>query len=363
VVTFRVFSPVSRDITTAPLASVFYSNQYLLEGLRKAVLGFTNGPVGPSEISHFVRLCHSLAESQLLSRRIAFILSKIHDLDSSDLAFDCIAELFQRDSAGRYLQLATYFSSFPLDQLSDQEILVHLRRLISSKVHQGIFRLLNEADPSLGKILRNIKLAIGSLQFFEEVERFGETFIVPSLCDSLELLPALTQEEIERAILESTSGAEFIPELLSRFAAYLRSQSERRRVVPLIGVALAVRGAYTARAALPSEATDPHDIALTYDADALVRMTMQDLRVRGGKLLSKGKVTAPLFEAYMKVIEEGLSRRFLELNGEDFTLFGALKSIRPALTKEQYRKAHRSRLEYLARIANQITANRMKRGK
>jgi hypothetical protein len=173
----------------------------------------------------------------------------------------------------------------------------------------------------------------------------------------------LTQEEIERAIIESTSGAEFIPELLSRFAAYLRSQNDRRRVVPLIGVALAVRGAYTARAALPPQAAEPQDMALAYDANALVRMTMQDLRVRGGRLLSKGKVSLPLFEAYMKVIEEGLTRRIVELNGEDFTLFGALKSIRPTLTRGQYRKAHRSRLEYLARIANQIAADRMKQGK
>ncbi len=340
---------------------MIYGHNPLLPGLREAVDGFVRGDVTPSALNRFIRICHSLALSQLSNRRNTVVLSKVHGLNASDLAFDCISDLFQRDEEGHYLQLETYFRGFPLNQMADPELLVLLRRLVSSKVHQGIFRLLNEADPSLGKILRNIKLAVPALNQFEEVERFGETFIRTSLCDPLDHLPEPTSEQIERALLETVPGPAFVPELLSRLSVFLRSQRDTRRTVPLVTVALAFRSLYAARTRLPSDLVEAEQLPAVFDGPAIVRMTMRELRIRASRFVARGKVTAELLDHYCAVIEEGLTRRIVHANGEGFTLFGALHQRDPRISRARYRAVHRSRLEYLARLANEIAAELMTR--
>ena len=331
----------------------------LLSGLREAVEQFRAGNVDPRGLNRFVRLCHSLAESHLSGRRLSAVLSRVHGLNVSDLAFDCIGDLFRRDDTGRYPQLQTYFESCLVAKVSDQELLVYVRRLVASKVNQGMFRLLNEADPSLGKILRNIKLAIASLHNFDEVERFGEPYLIPSLCETLEHLPALEQEELERNLMGMTTGSENVPVLLSKLAVYLRTQSLRRRRVSLVMTALVFRSVLALRAELPAEATPPADPGASLDAATAIRLTMNDMRQETARYVQRRKAKADHLEAYCMVIEERLTRRILHDDGQDFTLFGGLKAIYPTLTKEQYRKLHRSRLEYLARMADQIIATKL----
>lgn len=342
--------------------STFHLQNPLLPGLREAVNGFARSNITPAAVNRFVRICHSLALSQLTTRRNASVLSRVHGLNASDLAFDCISDLFQRNDNGHFLQLETYFKGFPHADISDPELLVLLRRLVSSKVNQGIFRLLNEADPSLGKILRNIKLAVPALHQFEEVERFGEPFIRTSLCDPLEHLPEPSLEDIERALLDAAPGPAFIPDLLSRLSIYLRSQTDARRTVPLITVALAFRSLYATRTQIPSDVVDADQFPVALDGPTIVRLTMRELRIRVARFLNRGKIAPELLERYCAVIEEGLTRRIVHANGEDFTLFEALRRRDPSITRARYRMVHRSRLEYLARLANEIAAGMVRRG-
>jgi hypothetical protein len=297
--------------------------------------------------------------NQLACRGNTEVLSRIHALNLSDLAYDCISDLFQRNEAGRYVQLETYFAGFSHEHFSDAETLVHLRRLIAARISHGIFRLLNEADPSLGKILRNIKLSISALNLFEEVTRFGEAFLRPSSCDPLEHLPEATQEEMERALLDCTTNSAFVPELMAALSAYLRSQNTCRRTVSLVSVALAIRSVHTARGKILLEPAQPADMSLAYDAVVIVRMTMRELRERANRYVQMNKISSALLEQYCAVIEDGLTRRLVHANGQDFTLFGSLQQLDPTITKSRYRASHRSRLEYLARLANEIAAECM----
>jgi hypothetical protein len=329
-------------------------------GLRGTVAALLQGNVTPADLNRFIRLCLAMAESHLANRRLAAVLSRFHALNLSDLAFDCIADLFARDTTGRFPQLIAYFQSCHSPRLSDEELVVFLRRLISSKVNQGVFRLLGEIDPSLSKILRNIKLAIAALRNFDEVDWFGEPCIIPSLCDPLESLPAPEQNDLERALIAVTHGNEHIPELLGKLAMYLRTQTTHRRRIGLVATALLFRSVFTARAELPEETTDQEDVAQSLDRAAAVRLAMDDLRNKALRYVERGKMDQRLYESYCRVIEEGLLKSIVDKNGEGFTLFESLQSVYPTLTKEQYRKVHRSRLEYLARMADQMVARHLK---
>jgi hypothetical protein len=53
---------------------------------------------------------------------------------------------------------------------------------------------------------------------------------------------------------------------------------------------------------------------------------------------------------FFLVIEESLADRFVGDNGNDHSFFERLRRHMPELTKAEYVKTHKSRLEYIARL-------------
>ena len=218
---------------------------HLSENLRENILAILAGSHTHAQLNRLVAVSHTLANSFLASKATAGTLVSVYGLNTSDLAYDCIAELFRKDTDGNYIQLFSYFNGLSLTTARDEEILAHLRRLVFSKVNQGVYRLYSEADPSLAKILRNTKLAISSLKNFTEVERFGEPCIAPSLCDTLEDCPAIEREFLEQQFIKHTTGREHIPELLAKLSLYLREQNEHSRIIPFMMTGILFRTIYT----------------------------------------------------------------------------------------------------------------------
>ena len=44
-------------------------------------------------------------------------------LTKNDVAYDCIADLFHKNEEGRFIKLDAYFSSFNIEEMSNQEII------------------------------------------------------------------------------------------------------------------------------------------------------------------------------------------------------------------------------------------------
>jgi hypothetical protein len=334
----------------------------LSRGLRDNLLAVLGGAFTHQQLTAVIQVCHALASAFLSGKKTARTLTILHGISHSDLAYDCIAEIFQQDRAGHFVQLQGYFNSLCLETASDEETLVHLRRLVFSKVNQAIFRLYHEADPALAKILRNIKLAIYSLQHFVEVERFGETCIAPSLCETLEHLPAIDREELERDLLELTTGAERIPDLLAILSVYLRQQTEHCRIVPLVAVAFLFRSIYTSKHYLPrTEESSPENTFVADDTMAIIQRACGEIRKQMEKrYVAKGKVPKETFEQYFKVIETGLRMRYVDQDGQDFSLYESLRNLVPDLSKEDYYQSHKDRLEYLSRLTDELAIKRLK---
>ncbi|GEM_PF-4255201 len=59
-----------------------------------------------------------------------------------------------------------------------------------------------------------------------------------------------------------------------------------------------------------------------------------------------------MFDTYFLVVEENILQRFIGSDGDESSLFDQLRTHIPDLTKEDYKKHHRPRLEYLARLAH-----------
>ena len=110
--------------------------------LQKTLKAFLCYPEANKELTEVVRVCHALALSYIFCKiRQGRIDPKVIGLTASDIAYDCIARLFQRNEDGIYTQFTNYFHTKEIQKLSDAAVLTLLRRLVYSKVNDGIQEL------------------------------------------------------------------------------------------------------------------------------------------------------------------------------------------------------------------------------
>lgn len=227
---------------------------HLLAGLRKNICASFDGQPSDRHVDGLVRTAHVLAVAALRSKRTNRLLVVDDSLEDSDLAYDCISELFRRDDGNMYVRSRVYFNSFVLESLLDEDLLVYLRWLVWSSVNQGLFRVYGDLDPSLGKILRNAKIAVDSLGWLAEVERLGEQCVAPAIGERLERLPVIELDELQTELALCSDGNESIPEIMAAFSKSVPLQKMSTRVVPIVRLALAIRWLYSIKQ-LP-----PHNI-------------------------------------------------------------------------------------------------------
>ena len=119
---------------------------------KKTVSAIVDGAETPRQLNSLITISHSLADVFLRSKRSAWSLMEFHGMTSSDLAFDCIAELYRRDEQGHLIELKTYFEGFHMDLADNEGVFAYVRRLVFSKVNNHLFALMGEAIPRLRRL-------------------------------------------------------------------------------------------------------------------------------------------------------------------------------------------------------------------
>ncbi len=338
-----------------------YNHRTLSAGLKQNILSVIGGSSTREQLNQLVSVFHALASAFLASKSTCGMLTNVTGLKTSDLAYDCIAELFQQNKDGDYIQLVSYFAGLQMSSARDEEILAHARRLVFSKVNHGVYRLYSQTDPSLAKILRNVKLAVYSLKNFTETDRFGEQCLIPVLCDGLEHLPPFQHEELEQLFMPMTRGSEVVPELLAKLSLVILEQCERCRIVPVIYVGLLFRSVYNTKRDIHSNTVQIEDATVIRDTEDIINKVCRDLMSQmSKKYVDKKNISHEVFEKYFHVMEEGLTEKYIGGNGQDLSLFDNLKRHIPDLTKEEYRKSHRNTVEYLWKLAQKEAVKRLK---
>jgi hypothetical protein len=332
-------------------------------GLRTSVLSVISERPTPVQIDSLVRTSHAIALMLIRAKQSRGLVLVSQGITDSDLAYDCIADLFRKDAEGVYTGLRAYFSSIDLDAADDPEILVYLRRLVSSAVNQGLFRVFNEIDPALGKIIRNIKLSVQGLRNFTESEIFGEPCITPILCDPLEERGHFDREELLRRLLTSVRGCEKVPEMLGALSNILRHQDEFSRYVPIVVVALAFKDVYQTKRLMPLVSVEVDAGLGDHDAVWAIDTACSDIKARvSSKYLRSGKVSVGLVDSYIMAVKAYLLNK---LDGDDdgVTLYSSLNTVLVQMNRREYQRRHRARLEYLARIVRKRVVTLMQKGR
>ena len=329
------------------------SGNALAPDLRRWIEAAVGNTLTQHALNGLVGLCHSMAAAAL-RRKVAPVMltTGVHGTNYRDLAYDCIAELFEQGEDGGLMQIRAYFQGVDRDGASDDQLLMHLRRLVFTKVNHGIVRFHSEADPELGKILRNIRLSVQALHNFTVVERFGDAYLLPAFSPSLEHLPPLDREELEAGLRGEARPHDHVPAMLAHLSRFLLSQSGKSRIVPLTSVALAIKSLYLTQGA-PEPGRDPGEDPFTVsDTLSLVRTACREVLGRMAvEYVGSGKVEREMFLKYTEVIEKNVSLRFSGGDMDGRSLYASLQAMIPNLSESEYRSRHRARLEYLARLA------------
>lgn len=328
-------------------------NHILIIRLREnleAVLRRTHTSVQLSEI---VKLSHTIAVTFLEGKAAAGSLNReFVCLPLEDAAYDCIADLFRRDEHNSFVALNAYFSAFDISSLSNTELFSHFRRLVFTKVNDGIVRLYHDSDPGLSRILRNVRLAVHSLGNYTELERFGEVYLAPTLCDPLEHLPKFDEQTLEHLLAENIRGNENVLEIVGALSRMLRMQNDRARMVSVLQVALTIRSLFARKAILSTMENDfPQD-----RNEQTVKETMHSAvnRIRQrfhSQYVNKGKMNGETYQMYFDVIKTRLEYMIVSGSADGQSLYASLKNHLPDLSVEEYKEQHRSRLEYLFKLS------------
>lgn len=276
---------------------------------------------------------------------------ELFGLSLEDLALDCFADLFQRNEEGHFEQIATYFESIQWRKLQDEELYMALRRLVFSKVNDGLFQRYRGMDASLAKIIRNIKNAVKANPNLSLVRHKRELWLVAaSEGADLTLHPTAPPEILEAFLASRLSRSDELRTVVDSFVQFTEERPFYANGYPLTAFAQTLRSAYVCvgeASAFEEEQGFP-----VYEVEEAIHLTTRSVKSdMHGSYVAKGKVNGPIFEAYFSAVRDILNAQFISDAPPVDSYFDALKSYIPELSKPYYRQEHRYRLEYLAKLA------------
>ncbi len=333
---------------------------------RSTLRAILEGTYTPLDVREFVQLCYVLALPVIRSKILRGSLNlDILGMSEADIVYDCVADLFRRDSEGSFVQLRSFFTNQSIDvtRCHDDEVLLALRRLIFGKVHDSLVRIYSEGDPTLGKILRNLLLELDRSELFEQQVRFGETYLVVRDADPCFHLPPVTVESLRQRFSHVVSVRDLIPVMVDKLHQVLLSDEECQRAVPLVKAALLFKEVYALGSDVEeAEASSVERQAATDDVSQLADLVCRSLAANTRETyVRRGRRSAEEFECYMNTVREILLSEFGVGQGDAVSYFEHLKSAIPRLTKASYARRHRAVLEYLAKRAKQQMKVELKR--
>lgn len=331
---------------------------------KQLLTAILSGSYTPYDLREFVKLCSNLAfplvRKKIVNGKLNLTILRMND---QDVLYDCLADLFERDERGRFVQIERFFEHEGIDfeQHSEEFLLDELRRIVFQKVNTGFIRLHSEADPVLGKILHNLDVAIDRTALFEKIVRFGESFLNPLGVDLLMHQPSMPFEYLQDRLFRAVLLHESMPAMLKKLHDTLLDQQDYQRSVSFVSVGLLLKDIYKLAQVSEDVTTAEGNDEETVRVQRLIDIVSRELHdAFVGRYVDKGKTTSDQLERYLAVVTRVLSEG-VENGSSPISLFESLRVEYPNLTKESYIKQHRSILEYIMKDAKKRLKKKLSR--
>lgn len=320
--------------------------------LHKTLHRVFSTPSDREAVNHLIHVCSNIAMAFLRMQVQRGSLDHYRfGIATEDLAIDCIADTFQRDSNGHFVTLETYFSTFEWEAASEEDLTISLRRLIFSKVNEGLFRSYRAEDPNLAKIIRNIKEAVKRNSSFSlHREREVQWIVVGKKStpeNHLPLAPTTVLESYMTSVLCETSNTYTA---VYAFKDFLKMHPYYRNAFPMSEYARVLRACFQNRE-VPTPST--HEINLSMiDLESALKKTIAYVRSKlHVTYVQKGKISISMFETYIKALKKILASHFGAPSASVSSQYDALATVIPGLSKDCFQNEHRNIMQYLFKIS------------
>lgn len=320
---------------------------------------------GEEETRSMARLCERIALVYLSGKLSKGRLDpERFGLTLNDLATDSVADLFQRTPEGQYRSFKRYFCPIKDHLVTDAEYLGALRRLLFNHINQHLFRLHREFDPSLGKIIRNIKLAVKRIRHLHLGEVLGEPWILDAedLKSDHEgvLMPP---EVLERMLAPALCGNGTMIHALEEFRSLLVESPSYRKAYPLVGLGLVLRRIMSHLGDLEQVPETRLDRGLTVE-DIRSQVSASVGQIRQSMLetyVTKEKMSPETYNGYFAALRNLFNERYAGEDGVDLSYFDFLNSAIGPMDRGEYMRKHRVRFEYLAKLTRRELIRRIEK--
>ena len=325
---------------------------------------------------------HRLAKACLLGQpHVAAYLQDRHALSLDDLAMDCIGDVFARDAHGRFPELRAFFGTSdgpdgtsdgpdgtsdgpdggPLDRATALRM---LRQLVSRATSDRVFANCQSADPSLGRLIRNLKRTARTDPAYALATHNGTRWIAPADAAPLHDVRVLPLDVLAAHLAPHASDTTTTPQWVAHAFATLRARPDADAAYPVTQLAYAIRSAL-ARVLSPSVAvrgqtTAPQSllpqVAGLRDDEmrTVLRYSVRTTRTaKQAVYLERQALPPSLYRAYFKGIQTYLAAHYIPPGQPSLTHHGALGQHLDGLVRATYRARHRNRFEYLLRCTRE----------
>jgi len=291
----------------------------------------------------------------------SFITSLGTTLD--DLALDCIADLFERDEKGRLLHFESYFAKDQLSELSEIELQSRLRRLVFSKVNDGLFRNIGIYDMSLSKIIRNLKLAADKQGLsIKRVDGDNELLFNCDLSDHRSR-PMIPPEFLEIRLTHRINLNMETPDVLSVLTEIFLEQRVYQQKYPIVQLARIVRRSSINLQDKPKAHITTQSLTISKDKlNQLLHEAIDGCSVCFKKsYIDKEKIDRNTLDKYLSCIKGILQHHYVTDSENGDSYYDHFKILFPDVSKEEYREDHRQYLEYMVKKVRQDLFYKVKR--
>ena len=303
-------------------------------------------------VNSLVQLCANIGLSFLRFQTQRGALDNYRfGIPTEDLALDCIADTFQRNEEGHFVTLENYFGPLNWEQLSEEELSVALRRLIFSKVNEGLFRSYRAEDPNLARIIRNIKEAVKRNDCFSlHREREVQWLIVGVNAKPDNRLPLVPAEILETYLTSLLCNTSNTYSAVYAFADFLKLHPYYRNAFPLSEYARVLRSCFKNRE-VPDNPVQEINISLL-DMENALRKTMNHVRTRLHETyVRKGKISRSMFDTYISALQKILASHFGFPSESVSSQYDALATLMPGLSRDSFQNEHRNVMQYLFKVS------------
>lgn len=294
------------------------------------------------------------ASIRLQSRKHQHLYQFISN-DPRDLALDAIAELFESEleDLGK---LKKWWARVDGDSQTESEIYIEFRRLVGNQVNDYIFHRYKEKDPSLSRIIRNLKRAI--------TEHMVDGLMLHQQNSRISLQ---TEEKLSRQLAFEALNIQlsyFLKNISSSVDALLSLRSILEEALPSLlyatvnDMATATRHIFVLRGV---DEDDEIEIISQENLEQFLVESLNEMKPRFySKYVSKDKLTDEEFAGLFYIVELILKSNYSSIDESPQNYFEMTSNVIPGLTKETYRQRYRNPLEYFVKQTRKHLISEMK---